>query len=151
MKEVNKEFDAKMQKTIDVVMSDFASVRAGRANAAVLDKITVEESKYAAAVEDALRLYLDMRGALYAGKNKDICLMDMACIGTKYLKSQGKANNLDESEEINACSIKVSAMVDRRCPRRPDGWRRWCGGSGRTSRCQSLSAPLSWDPGVLRS
>lgn len=39
MKEVNKEFDAKMQKTIDVVMSDFASVRAGRANAAVLDKI----------------------------------------------------------------------------------------------------------------
>lgn len=42
MKEVNKEFDAKMQKTIDVVMSDFASVRAGRANAAVLDKITVD-------------------------------------------------------------------------------------------------------------
>ena len=41
-KEVNKEFDAKMQKTIDVVMSDFASVRAGRANAAVLDKITVD-------------------------------------------------------------------------------------------------------------
>ena len=42
MKEVNKEFDAKMQKTIDVVMSDFASVRAGRANAGVLDRITVE-------------------------------------------------------------------------------------------------------------
>ena len=77
-----------------------------------LDKITVEESKYAAAVEDALRLYLDMRGALYAGKNKDICLMDMACIGTKYLKSQGKADNLDESEEINACSIEVPVTVD---------------------------------------
>lgn len=42
MKEVNKEFDAKMQKTIDVVTSDFAAVRAGRANAAVLDKITVD-------------------------------------------------------------------------------------------------------------
>ena len=42
MKEVNQEFDAKMQKTIDVVMSDFASVRAGRANAAVLDRITVD-------------------------------------------------------------------------------------------------------------
>ena len=77
-----------------------------------LDKITVEESRYAAAVEDALRLYLDMRGALYAGKNKDICLMDMACIGTKYLKSQGKADNLDESEEINACSIEVPVTVD---------------------------------------
>lgn len=42
MKEVNKEFDAKMQKTIDVVASDFASVRAGRANASVLDKIMVD-------------------------------------------------------------------------------------------------------------
>ena len=39
---MNKEYDAKMQKTIDVVMSDFASVRAGRANAAVLDRITVD-------------------------------------------------------------------------------------------------------------
>ena len=42
MKEINKEYDAKMQKTIDVVMSDFASVRAGRANAAVLDRIMVD-------------------------------------------------------------------------------------------------------------
>ena len=42
MKELNQEFDAKMKKTIDVVISDFASVRAGRANAAVLDKITVD-------------------------------------------------------------------------------------------------------------
>ena len=42
MNEVLIEFDTKMQKTIDVVMSDFAAVRAGRANAAVLDKLTVE-------------------------------------------------------------------------------------------------------------
>lgn len=42
MKEANKEFDAKMQKTIDVVAGDFAGVRAGRANAAVLDKILVD-------------------------------------------------------------------------------------------------------------
>jgi ribosome recycling factor len=42
MKELNKEFDAKMQKTVDVVVSDFASVRAGRANAAVLDRIVVD-------------------------------------------------------------------------------------------------------------
>lgn len=42
MQEFNKEFDSKMQKTIEVVISDFASVRAGRANAAVLDKITVD-------------------------------------------------------------------------------------------------------------
>ena len=42
MKEMYEAYDVKMQKTIDVVMSDFAGVRAGRANAAVLDKITVE-------------------------------------------------------------------------------------------------------------
>ncbi len=42
MKEMYQEYDVKMQKTIDVVTSDFAGVRAGRANAAVLDKITVE-------------------------------------------------------------------------------------------------------------
>lgn len=42
MKEMNQPYDAKMQKTIEVVKSDFAGVRAGRANAGVLDKITVE-------------------------------------------------------------------------------------------------------------
>lgn len=42
MNEMIQPYDSKMQKTIDVVVSDFAGVRAGRANAAVLDKITVE-------------------------------------------------------------------------------------------------------------
>ena len=42
MKEILKDYDVKMQKTVDVVVSDFASVRAGRANAAVLDKIAVD-------------------------------------------------------------------------------------------------------------
>lgn len=42
MKEAYVEYDHKMQKTVEVVMGDFASVRAGRANAAVLDKLTVE-------------------------------------------------------------------------------------------------------------
>lgn len=42
MTELHKEYDVKMQKTVDVVKSDFAGVRAGRANAAVLDKIMVE-------------------------------------------------------------------------------------------------------------
>jgi len=42
MQDFNKEFDVKMQKTVDVVVGDFASVRAGRANAAVLDKIMVD-------------------------------------------------------------------------------------------------------------
>ncbi len=42
MQEFNVEFSEKMKKTIDVVAGDFASVRAGRANASVLDKITVD-------------------------------------------------------------------------------------------------------------
>ena len=42
MKEIYQEFDHKMQKTIEVVASDFAAVRAGRANPAVLDKLSVE-------------------------------------------------------------------------------------------------------------
>lgn len=42
MNEAHKEYDTKMQKTVDVIVSDFAGVRAGRANAAVLDKITVD-------------------------------------------------------------------------------------------------------------
>ena len=41
-KEHYQEFESKMKKTVEVVMSDFASVRAGRANPAVLDKLTVE-------------------------------------------------------------------------------------------------------------
>ena len=42
MNEICKPYDAKMQRTIEVVKSDFSSVRAGRANAAVLDRIQVE-------------------------------------------------------------------------------------------------------------
>ena len=42
MKEIYQEYDKKMQKTIEVVMGDFAAVRAGRANPSVLDKLTVE-------------------------------------------------------------------------------------------------------------
>ena len=42
MQEELKVYDVKMQKTVDVVVSDFASVRAGRANASVLDKIAVD-------------------------------------------------------------------------------------------------------------
>ena len=39
-------------------------------------------------------------------------LMDIATIGAKYLKKQGQLPELDESEEINACSIRVPAQVD---------------------------------------
>ena len=77
-----------------------------------LTEITFEDSTYGKLVEDAFKVYLEMREKVYEGRQKDICLMDMASIGTKYLKKDGKINDLDESEEINACSIKVRAKIN---------------------------------------
>ncbi len=55
--------------------------------------------------------YLDYHHLLNQeeGKDKDICLMDLATIATKILKRENLLADLDESEEINACSIKVEA------------------------------------------
>ena len=76
--------------------------------------ITFGEGPYGRLIQAAYEDYLAMREDVYAGKDKDICLMDMAVIGTKYLKKQGLLSDLDESEEINACSIKVKAKIDGR-------------------------------------
>lgn len=54
--------------------------------------------------------YLDLRNSL--GIKKPITLMDMATIGAKWLKQQGKLEKLDESDEINACTVKTTIMVD---------------------------------------
>ena len=62
----------------------------------------------------AFAQYLDIRKDVYGDRDKSLSLMDMACIGAKYLKKHGKADDLDESEEINACSIKVRAKIDGR-------------------------------------
>ena len=78
-----------------------------------LDEITINEGKYSAAIEKALDQYFEARADLYAGRtDKIVCLMDMACIGTKYLKKPGYVDDLDESEEINACSINVDVEID---------------------------------------
>ncbi|KXA18556.1 phosphoribosylformylglycinamidine synthase [Gardnerella vaginalis] len=62
-------------------------------------------------VKDAFNRYLKLREELKR-TNKPICLMDMATIGAKYLKHTGKLKNLDESEEINACTVKVKVDVN---------------------------------------
>lgn len=77
-----------------------------------LDSIEIEKSKYNKAIEDALEQYFDIRKEVYGDREKDVCLMDMACIGTKVLKKRGVVTNLDESEEINACSIEVPVIID---------------------------------------
>ena len=54
--------------------------------------------------------YLDVRREL--GRTKPICLMDLATIAVKYLRKNGKLDRLDESEEINACTVKVEIEAD---------------------------------------
>ncbi len=66
-------------------------------------------------VKDVYQTYLDTRKKVYGERDKDISLMDIATLAMKYLKSTGDLDNLDESEEINACSIVVNAMVEGRC------------------------------------
>lgn len=57
--------------------------------------------------------YLKARDVVYENrKAKDICLMDVATIAAKELKKAGYMKELDESEEINACSIKADILVD---------------------------------------
>ncbi len=64
-------------------------------------------------ISKALELYKELFAQLYEGRtDKYPCLMDIATIGAKKLKKDGKLNNLDESDEINACSIKVEAEID---------------------------------------
>ena len=62
-------------------------------------------------VREAFDQYLRMRTDLDRD-SKPISLMDMGTIGAKWLKSKGILKNLDESEEINACTVKVKVDVD---------------------------------------
>ena len=72
-----------------------------------LTDISIDDST----VQEAFSRYLDWRKELNR-ENKPVCLMDMATIGAKYLKHTGELKNLDESEEINACTVKVKVDVN---------------------------------------
>ena len=72
-----------------------------------LDDVQIDD----AAVQAAFDKYLEMRHEL--GRDaKPVCLMDMGTIGAKWLKKNGILKNLDESEEINACTVKVKVDVN---------------------------------------
>jgi len=77
-----------------------------------LSDIYFETSPYGEVVRQAFEEYIEMRREVYGDKAKDVNLMDVACIGAKYLKKMGKIPDLDESEEINACSVRVTADID---------------------------------------
>ena len=65
-------------------------------------------------IKDTFDDYIDKRGYVYGERlsSKRVTLMDMATFAAKYLKKTGVLKNLDESEEINACSVKIKVEID---------------------------------------
>ena len=77
-----------------------------------LNRIEIEKSAISTAIEDALQAYYDARDEVYGETDRPVSLMDMAVMGMKVLKKRGLIPDLDESKEINACSIKVPVTID---------------------------------------
>ncbi len=72
----------------------------------VIDDVKFEDSLLQGAFDE----YLSTREAL--GVKKPVCLMDIATVAVKHLKKAGKLEKLDESEEINACTVKIEVEAD---------------------------------------
>jgi len=71
-----------------------------------IDNVTFEDELLKSAYDE----YIATRKAL--GRTKPICLMDIATLAVRQLKKEGKLEKLDESEEINACTVKIDVEVD---------------------------------------
>ena len=77
-----------------------------------LKDIKIEDGPYAGIIKEVYENYLESRKFVYGDRVRDINLMDIATIAMKELKLRGKIPDLDESEEINACSIVVEVDAD---------------------------------------
>ena len=78
-----------------------------------LKNVTITEGDYQEPIQGTYEQYLADRTELYGGrKDKFVCLMDLALLAMKKLKKEGKLEDLEESEEINACSIIVPVTID---------------------------------------
>ena len=75
-----------------------------------LNDIRFDDS--ATAVQTVYGEYLKAREFVYGDRDKNICLMDIATLYVKEAKRRGLMADFDESEEINACSIKQKVIVD---------------------------------------
>ena len=71
-----------------------------------IDGVTFEDP----VLEKAYADYLAVRKEL--GRTKPVCLMDIATVAVRWLKANGKLPKLDESEEINACTVKIEVEAD---------------------------------------
>ncbi len=78
-----------------------------------IDSVKFEDGKYSDIIKDTFNDYKTTREDIYKGRDdKDVCLMDVALLAMKALKKQGKLEDLDLSDEINACSIVVNADIN---------------------------------------
>ena len=78
-----------------------------------LKNVTFENGYYRNPIETTYLSYLDTRNELYKKRpDKFVCLMDLALVAMKKLKMEGKLDDQEESDEINACSIVVPVEVD---------------------------------------
>ena len=77
-----------------------------------VDMVDITEGYFSPAITKAYNKYLEDRKAVYGDEPREVTLMDVAIIGMKALRKQGLLEDLDKSEEINACSIVVKADID---------------------------------------
>ncbi len=78
-----------------------------------LKEVSFDDGYYCAPMKASYEDYLETHKKLYAGRDdKFVCLMDIALMAMKRLKQEGKLNDQEESDEINACSIVVPVEVD---------------------------------------
>ncbi|MEA4926528.1 MAG: phosphoribosylformylglycinamidine synthase [Syntrophomonadaceae bacterium] len=77
-----------------------------------IDKVAIEPDGLGLPIKKAYERYLKDRSLVYGSGERDVCLMDIAVLGMKKLKKEGKLPDLDLSDEINACSIVVKADID---------------------------------------
>ena len=78
-----------------------------------LKNIRFSEGYYRKSIEDSFDKYKETFGELYAGRDdKFVCLMDIALMAMKKLKKDGKLQDMEVSDEINACSIVVPVTID---------------------------------------
>lgn len=78
-----------------------------------LTEVRFDEGDYKVPIEETYKQYLKDHSEIFAGReDKFICLMDLALMAMRKLKKEGKLEDQEESEEINACSIVVPVKVD---------------------------------------
>jgi len=87
----------------------------------VIDDIQVEDSFISDEINGMIRRYQTMRRAL-GRTDRDVTLMDMGTLGAKWLLKNGFLDDLEQSEENNACSIYVTVNVKKKNDTKPEKW-----------------------------